>query len=128
MKFLLDVNVAPRLGELLGTLGHSYRHIALIGKGDSFDASILDIARESGEVVLTHDLDFGGLLAFSGDASPSVITLRLHRITADSMFTIIAENWSAIEQPLLNGAIIFVEQDHIRIRRLPILRRDRRIS
>lgn len=77
MKFLLDVNVAPYLGELLATLGHTYRHVALMGKGDNSDASILGIARESDEVVLTHDLDFGGLLAFSGDNAPSVKCFHL---------------------------------------------------
>jgi predicted nuclease of predicted toxin-antitoxin system len=123
MNFLLDVNVAPRLGDLLVAEGHSYRHIALIGKGDSADAAIMDIARDSGEVIITHDLDFGGLLAFSGDNAPSVITLRVHRITTDSIFHLLVNNWSQMEKPLLDGALVLIEQEHIRIRKLPILRR-----
>lgn len=123
MKFLLDVNIAPRLGDLLASQGHTYRHIALLGKGSVSDAAIVDIAREHDEIIITHDLDFGGLLAFSGANFPSVITLRVHRITTESIFEILVNNWYAIEQPLRNGALVLVEQEHIRIRLLPIVRR-----
>jgi len=37
------------------------------------DAHILDKARSEGRIVLTFDLDFGDLLAASGEKLPSVI-------------------------------------------------------
>ncbi|MCU0426405.1 MAG: DUF5615 family PIN-like protein [Candidatus Kapabacteria bacterium] len=123
MKFLLDVNVAPRLGDMLHKEGHSYRHIALIGLGDSTDTAILELARRNNEVVITHDLDFGALLAFSNASSPSVITLRLHQINTEAMFKILSVNWHNIEKPLIDGALVLIEQEHIRIRHLPIERR-----
>ena len=45
------------------------------------DSDILDKARLENRVVLTFDLDFGDLLAASGEKLPSVIIFRLRNQT-----------------------------------------------
>ena len=120
MKFLLDVNISPVLGTLLAKNGHHFRLASSIEKGTLTDINILKIAKENDEVIITHELDFGELLAFSKDNKPSVILFRIHNINASLFFSIIQQNWNTIEPLLLSGALIVMEVQNIRIRKLPI--------
>jgi predicted nuclease of predicted toxin-antitoxin system len=78
MKFLLDVGITPALGRLLEQDGHSYRYLPDFYSNRTSDESILEIARQNDEIIITHDLDFGTSLAFSGLNKPSVILFRIH--------------------------------------------------
>jgi predicted nuclease of predicted toxin-antitoxin system len=74
VKFLLNMNQARQLAQNLASLGHEARHAADIGMARAADAEILALAKDQAECVLTHDLDYGQILAFSGDRAPSVVT------------------------------------------------------
>jgi predicted nuclease of predicted toxin-antitoxin system len=71
LKFLLNMNLSRELGRLLETQGHTWRHARDAGLAEAADSVIVEIAKANGEVILTHDLDYGHLLAFSGDDRPS---------------------------------------------------------
>jgi predicted nuclease of predicted toxin-antitoxin system len=79
-----------------------------------------ELEREDGECVVTHDLDDGQMVAFSGDTAPSVIIFRLRRNRTDRLFNRIASAWHEIVDGLENGAIVVIEEGATRIRRLPI--------
>src|SRR6266446_1202658 len=51
-----------------------------IGAPNAPDTEIMQYAYDSGFVVVTHDLDFGRLLAFSKAKQPSVIQFRAQDI------------------------------------------------
>jgi predicted nuclease of predicted toxin-antitoxin system len=89
------------------------------------DLVILKKAREHEEIIVTHDLDYGNLLAFSGEMKPSVIIFRVRNTHADSLFTKIIAAWDEIERPLLEGAIVTFEDAALRIRKLPILEEEK---
>jgi predicted nuclease of predicted toxin-antitoxin system len=120
VKFLLNMNLPPELGRKLATGGHQWRHVANLGMARASDAHILAAAKEQGECVLTHDLDYGQILAFSGDSAPSVVIFRLHRVHAELMQERLIEAWPKIEDSLRAGAIVILEEAAVRIRRLPI--------
>ena len=71
-------------------------------------------------IVLTFDLDFGDILAFAGSTAPSVIIFRLRNQTPAAvnprLFRVIAD----CAQELAGGAIVIVEEEGFRLRRLPI--------
>ncbi len=121
MNFLLDVGISPQLGALLELDGHSYRYVPRHFSNRLSDSEILEIARQADEVIITHDLDFGKLLAFSGHATPSVILFRIHHINANIFHALLSTLWPSIEEPLRRGAFIVVEEHAVRIRELPIL-------
>lgn len=50
--------------------------------GRLLDGEILAKARAEGRILLTHDLDFGELLATSGGSLPSAIIFRLKDMRA----------------------------------------------
>ena len=122
MRFLLDMNVPRELARRLIAAGHECRHVGDIGLAQASDVAIMEEARSGGETIVTHDLDFGHLLAFSGEAVPSVIILRLRNAHPDNLFATIVRTWPDIEEPLLEGAIVSLEDAAFRVRRLPIAR------
>ena len=120
MRFLLNLNVPRALGTRLGAEGHECRHVGDIGMAQASDTEIVEEARRNRAVIVTHDLDYGHLLAFSGELAPSVVILRLHNIHPDNLFDRIWRAWPEIEGPLAEGAIVVLEDAAHRIRRLPL--------
>jgi predicted nuclease of predicted toxin-antitoxin system len=73
MKLLLDMNLAPDWCGVLGREGFDAVHWSAVGDGRATDAIVMAWARANGRVVVTHDLDFGALLAATGAEGPSVV-------------------------------------------------------
>lgn len=121
MRFLLNMNVPRELGRRLKAEGHECRHVGDMGMAQAGDVAIMEEARGGKEVIVTHDLDYSHLLAFSGQPTPSVIILRLRNTRPDNLFARIMSAWPEIEKPLLEGAIVTLEDAALRIRRLPIM-------
>lgn len=63
MKVLVDMNLSPRWVKLLADADIEAMHWSSIGAANTRDVDIMDFARMKGYVVLTHDLDFGAILA-----------------------------------------------------------------
>lgn len=120
MKFLFNMNIPPAFGPMLASQGHEWRHVANLGMSRASDAAILAEAKGRGECVITHDLDYGQLLAFSGDSAPSVVIFRLRRAETRLLHERLTAAWNEIEEPLARGAVVIVEEAATRIRLLPI--------
>jgi predicted nuclease of predicted toxin-antitoxin system len=122
MKFLADMGISPRSGTFLRSLGVEAVHVHELGLDRLPDARILEKARSEGDIVLTHDLDFGELLALSGADLPSVVIFRLQSMRPSNvnhyLRVMITEHRAALSE----GAILSVTDGHIRVRRLPIER------
>lgn len=106
MKFLLNMNIRREMIAPLQERGHICRHVGDIGMSRAKDIDIVAEAKRTGEVILTHDLDYGHLLAFSGDHAPSVIILRLRDLRHEEILSRLDSVWSEIEPPLKHGAIV----------------------
>lgn len=120
MKFLLNMNVNREMIAPLTGRGHVCRHVGDIGMPRAADTEIVAEARKTGETILTHDLDYGHLLAFSGEKAPSVIILRLRDLRTDEIMSRFDAVWNDIESALLNGAIVSLSDKSLRMRSLPI--------
>lgn len=75
MKFLLDTGLAQSTARLFG-VGHDAVHLRDQDLQRLPDEEIINTARDEGRIILTHDLDFGRLMALSGERLPSVVTYR----------------------------------------------------
>lgn len=120
MRFLLNMNLPRALMTQLAAVGHQARHVGDIGLARATDAEIIAEAQKTRETILTHDLDYGHLLAFSGDIAPSVVIFRLRRIDSEILFKRLMEVWAEIERPLAEGAMVILEDTVLRVRPLPI--------
>ena len=76
MRFVVDMNLSPRWVQVLRDTGVEAVHWSEVGAKTAADAQIMRFAREQGDVLLTHDLDFGAILAVTGGAKPSVVQIR----------------------------------------------------
>ncbi len=120
MNFLLNMNIRREMIAPLQERGHFCRHVGDIGMSRAKDIDIVAEARRTGEVIMTHDLDYGHLLAFSGDHAPSVIILRFRNLREEEILSRLDAVWGEIEPPLREGAIVSISDKSVRIRSLPI--------
>lgn len=120
MSFLLDENLPPSLAPMLKSMDYDARHVVEIGYINTDDFEILLFAEQSGEIILTHDTDYGTLLALHKKSKPSVILFRLEQLNTQILFDLLKANLAYLEEDLKTGAIIVIEEHGIRIRKLPI--------
>ena len=120
MKFLADMGISPRAVEHLRAMGHDAVHLHELGLDRMADTDILAKARAESRVVLTHDLDFGDLLAASQAVLPSVVLFRLQDMRPETvnrhLDALLAQHLPALE----SGAILSVTERRVRLRMLPI--------
>lgn len=117
MKFLAE---SPRTVEHLQHMGHEATRLSDLGMATASDQDILDYASQHDFILLTMDLDFGGLLAQKGSAKPSAITFRLENPEVGRINRILGEKLSGLEKELSQGVIVIVEETRLRVRGLPI--------
>lgn len=120
MRFLADMGISPRTVNWLKAAGYDAIHLVEEGLEQLADDAILVKARDEGRILLTVDLDFGYLLAVSGDTLPSIILFRLGNERYEMINDRLAEALNRFEGDLTAGAIIVVSDDAFRVRRLPI--------
>jgi len=120
VKFLADMGISPVTVRWLRSRGHDAVHLHERGWDRLSDPEILEKARNEGRVLLTHDLDFGQLLALSEAASPSVIVFRLADMRPESVNRHLDLVLQRAADELERGAIISVRENQIRVRSLPI--------
>ena len=120
MNFLADMGISPRIVEELRKKGHDAIHLAEQGLYRMPDGDILQKARLESRVLLTHDLDFGELLAASGEDLPSVIIFRLKDMRPANVSRHIVSILNKQSDALIKGAVLSVTEQKVRIRVLPI--------
>lgn len=120
MKFLADMGISPRVVEELRQKGYHAVHLLDEGLERMTDGHILEKARLENCVLLTHDLDFGELLAASGGNLPSVIIFRLRDMRAANINRHLLSIINQQSEALNKGAVLSVTEQKVRIRTLPI--------
>lgn len=77
-------------------------------------------ARENAHVLVTHDLDFGALLATSGAGGPSVVQVRAQDVTPDVLEPTLVAVLRAHAEALEAGALVTADESSARVRVLPL--------
>jgi predicted nuclease of predicted toxin-antitoxin system len=121
VRFLVDANVSPWLAERLRAEGHDAIAVRDVGLADAADDAILDHAIDDERIIISHDTDFGALLAFRRLSAPSFILIRSSDpLTPDEQADLITANLDTVAADLAAGAIVVFARGHLRSRRLPI--------
>ena len=122
MRFLANMGISPDTVKFLRDLGYEAAHLHEEDLDRLPDSDILRKARREGYVLLTSDLDFGELLAHSGEALASVVIFRLSNMRPESINQHLAEVIERFGTDLERGVIASVTDRRIRVRPLPIER------
>ena len=76
LLIVVDMNLTPEWVAELAKQGWPTVHWSTIGDPHADDSTIMAWALANEHVVLTHDLDFGTMLALTHAAGPSVFQIR----------------------------------------------------
>jgi predicted nuclease of predicted toxin-antitoxin system len=76
-------------------------------------------AHENGYIVLTHDLDFGVLLALTQAVGPSVLQVRAQDVTPSHLEAVLVKTLRQHQEVLRTGALISMDETGARVRILP---------
>jgi predicted nuclease of predicted toxin-antitoxin system len=121
MRVLIDMNLTPRWVGYLIEAGHDVIHWSVTGSASAKDREICDYCRLHGYVLLTNDLDFPQILAYTRDAAPSVILLRGEPLVPKSRGSALLDAIELCQQEISRGAIVTLDwSDKPRARVLPL--------
>ena len=120
MKILLDMNLSPKWVKYLTATGVNAIHWSSVGSANAPDSEIMDYARTHNFVILTQDLDFTTLLAFSKDKQPSVAQLRTENTDPAVIGVAVVKALRQAETMLDEGALLTIDTDKARLHILPL--------
>jgi predicted nuclease of predicted toxin-antitoxin system len=120
MKLLIDMNISPLWVDFLGLAGLTAEHWASVGERDAADTDIMAYAAAKDYIVLTHDLDFGAILAATNGAKPSVVQFRANDLSPDTLGRYLINALRVMEAELEQGALLTIEPGRARMRLLPL--------
>lgn len=117
---VVDMNLSPDWIPVLAAAGHTAIHWSAVGDPCALDPEIVDWARTNDHLILTHDLDFGTLLAQTRAARPSVVIVRVDDPDAAAVGALVLAALQQHASDLATGALVSLDVTRSRVRVLPI--------
>ncbi|AIC11547.1 DUF5615 family PIN-like protein [Xylella fastidiosa] len=124
MKLLVDMNLSPRWVDVLADAGIEAAHLSTLGAYNAQDSEIMAYASSKNYMVLTHDLDFGAILAATHGEKPSVVQIRAEDISPDVIGKQIVIALGQMASELEEGALVTVDPNRTRLSLLPLQPRE----
>lgn len=100
--------------------GHDAVHLRSEGLHRLPDIDIFAKAGAERRTIVTFDLDFGEIIAFSERKTVSAVVLRLRNASNDNVIARLSNVLPSVAEALKSGAIVLIEDATHRIRRLPV--------
>jgi len=120
MKLLVDMNLSPRWIGVLTDAGFEAAHWSTLGAKNAPDSEIMAYAKATNSVVLTHDLDFGAMLAVTHGEKPSVVQIRAEDVSPDVIGMQVITALRQMASELEEGALLTIDPNRTRLRVLPL--------
>lgn len=120
VRVVVDMYLSVEWIPVLEEAGWPAVHWSEVGDPRADDPVIMAWALTHGCVVLTHDLDFGTMLALTQAGGPSVIQVRGQRVLPEHMGPIVLAALEQYDAELSAGALVVAEQARSRVRVLPL--------
>jgi predicted nuclease of predicted toxin-antitoxin system len=120
MRFLIDMNLSPRWCGILQAEGWDTVHWSQVGLASAPDHELMQWAVGDQRVVLTHDLDFGAMLAATKATGPSVVQVRTQDVRPDCLAPLLIPILRLFESELEAGVLLIVDEAKSRVRVLPL--------
>ena len=115
MKFLVDVNLPPRLARWLKSRGHEAEHLADLNQLRATDTGVWNRGRRLRSVIVSKDNDFYDRALLFG-APPQVLHIAVGNCSNARLFEILDSGWLEIEIGLSSGSrLISVTQKEIEV-------------
>ena len=122
MRIVIDMNLTPAWAETLRAAGHDAVHWSVVGSPQASDRALMEWARNEHRLELTHDLDFGAILAVTGANGPSVLQVRAQDTLPDRLGPLVLDASRQYRDLLEAGALVVLDERNVRARVLPLRR------
>jgi len=119
VKLLVDMNLSPLVAEGLNAARHDPEHWSAVGSPSASDDVILSWAAAHDRILMTHDLDFGAILAVCGASRPSVVQVRSDDLRPDTLVPQLLTVLRRFARELRRGALVSMGPMGCRARVLP---------
>jgi predicted nuclease of predicted toxin-antitoxin system len=116
------MNLTPAWIEVLRQYGWECQHWSAVGDPRATDQTIMEWAYSNGYVILTHDLDFGAILAATQANGPSVVQVRARDVLPAHLESILVQTLQQFEALLEAGVLIVLDESRSRVIALPLHR------
>ncbi len=120
MRLIIDMNLSPKWVAFLSDAGFEAQHWSALGAVNAPDPELMAYAKANSFVILTHDLDFGAILAASGGNGPSVVQIRADNLSPLVIGVQVIAALRQTEGELETGALVTVDVKRTRVTLLPI--------
>ncbi|MFH1778317.1 MAG: DUF5615 family PIN-like protein [Candidatus Omnitrophota bacterium] len=120
MKFLVDMPLSPKTANYLHSLGYDTVHLSSLGKERASDEEIVQLAKEQNRIILSTDLDFGTIMAYSKAVIPGVILFRVEYATPEKINLLLKKLLLALKPDDLKDSLVVIDDLRVRLRKLPI--------
>ncbi|TMJ60339.1 MAG: hypothetical protein E6G81_06680 [Alphaproteobacteria bacterium] len=121
MRFLIDNALSPIVAERLRLAGHDAVHVRDYAMQAEPDEAVFDRVLSEDRVLVSADTDFATLLSLKRKSGPSFILFRLSgKRTPENQAALLLGNLPTMQEPLLNGCVVVIEDVRIRVRQLRI--------
>jgi len=95
-------------------------HWSEVGDPRAPDQMLMGWAATHRYAVLTHDLDFGTMLALSGAGGPSVLQVRCLNVLPEAIGALVLSVLMAYAKEIEQGALVVADERRQRVRILPL--------
>jgi predicted nuclease of predicted toxin-antitoxin system len=118
MRFLLDANMPRSAIGTLSARGHHVEFARDIGLGAAPDAQIAERARQTGDALVTRDLDFSDIRQYPPEQYGGIIVLRLPDHFTAAEIAVVLERFLAEPRFVENlpGHLAIVDENRVRFR------------
>ena len=121
MTLLLDMNISPKLVNLLLMQQIKTLHWENIGKSDATDVEIMEYAKDNHCIIVTYDLDFSTILSINKINKPSIIQIRKQNMELFLLVKLLTSSVHLWKNELEDGAILTLDAKRGRVRLLPLI-------
>ena len=117
-RFLIDEDMPRSLAQHLRFAGLKAEDVRDVGLRGAPDSKVFAYAQSHGLALISADLGFSNLLAFPLGTHAGILVIRIpNEVPTTTVNRVILEAIRNLEEADLQGSLIIIEPDRLRIRR-----------
>lgn len=110
------MNIPCDWAELLNNSGWHTETVRSIEPQPQTDADVVQLARDRGAVLFTHDMEWGAILPLTTDKGPSVFQIFSKELVLEKIGPTVIRVLREVEPLLEKGALLLVDMETGRTR------------